>query len=92
MKTVEISHLVGTALQLKAYICLVIHVCRWLFGEITCQLYAMCGVLFGLCSLTNLTALSSVCCLKVCFPTYGEGIMMQLQKLLLILHVHKKTS
>uniref|UniRef100_A0A087XFT9 Opsin 7, group member c n=1 Tax=Poecilia formosa TaxID=48698 RepID=A0A087XFT9_POEFO len=43
---------------------------RWLFGEITCQLYAMCGVLFGLCSLTNLTALSLVCCLKVCFPTY----------------------
>lgn len=45
---------------------------RWLFGEITCQLYAMCGVLFGLCSLTNLTALSSVCCLKVCFPNHGE--------------------
>ncbi|XP_023186063.1 opsin-5-like isoform X1 [Xiphophorus maculatus] len=45
---------------------------RWLFGEITCQLYAMCGVLFGLCSLTNLTALSLVCCLKVCFPTYGN--------------------
>ncbi|XP_029993712.1 opsin 7, group member d isoform X2 [Sphaeramia orbicularis] len=45
---------------------------RWLFGEITCQLYATCGVLFGLCSLTNLTTLSSVCCLKVCFPTYGN--------------------
>lgn len=45
---------------------------RWLFGEITCQLYAMCGVLFGLCSLTNLTALSLVCCLKVCFPNHGE--------------------
>ncbi|MEQ2314953.1 hypothetical protein AMECASPLE_017235 [Ameca splendens] len=45
---------------------------RWLFGEIACQLYAMCGVLFGLCSLTNLTALSLVCCLKVCFPTYGN--------------------
>ncbi|KAL7398051.1 hypothetical protein ABVT39_003516 [Epinephelus coioides] len=45
---------------------------RWLFGEITCQLYAMCGVLFGLCSLTNLTALSLVCCLKVCFPTHGN--------------------
>ncbi|XP_032376003.1 opsin-5 [Etheostoma spectabile] len=41
---------------------------RWLFGEITCQLYAMCGVLFGLCSLTNLTALSLVCCLKVASP------------------------
>jgi len=47
-------------------------VSRWLFGEVTCQLYAMCGVLFGLCSLTNLTALSSVCCLKVCFPNHGE--------------------
>lgn len=33
----------------------------------------MCGVLFGLCSLTNLTALSLVCCLKVCFPNHGEG-------------------
>uniref|UniRef100_A0A3Q2ZV23 Opsin 7, group member c n=1 Tax=Kryptolebias marmoratus TaxID=37003 RepID=A0A3Q2ZV23_KRYMA len=45
---------------------------HWLFGEITCQLYAMCGVLFGLCSLTNLTALSLVCCLKVCFPNYNK--------------------
>ncbi|XP_071756296.2 opsin 7, group member d isoform X2 [Centroberyx gerrardi] len=45
---------------------------RWLFGEIACQVYAMCGVLFGLCSLTNLTALSLVCCLKVCFPTHGN--------------------
>ncbi|XP_040927343.1 opsin 7, group member d [Betta splendens] len=45
---------------------------RWLFGEVTCQLYAMCGVLFGLCSLTNLTALSLVCCLKVCFPQHGN--------------------
>lgn len=47
--------------------------CRWLFGEVACQIYAMCGVLFGLCSLTNLTALSLVCCLKVCFPNQGEG-------------------
>lgn len=47
---------------------------RWLFGDVTCQLYATCGVLFGLCSLTNLTALSSVCCLKVCFPNHGEEI------------------
>ncbi|XP_028309328.1 opsin 7, group member d [Gouania willdenowi] len=45
---------------------------RWLFGEIICQIYAMCGVLFGLCSLTNLTALSLVCCLKVCFPHHGN--------------------
>ncbi|CAM4716451.1 unnamed protein product [Leuciscus chuanchicus] len=45
---------------------------RWLFGEVVCLCYAVCGVLFGLCSLTNLTALSSVCCLKVCFPNYGN--------------------
>ncbi|XP_056131068.1 opsin 7, group member d [Lampris incognitus] len=45
---------------------------KWLFGEITCQAYAMCGVLFGLSSLTNLTALSLVCCLKVCFPNHGN--------------------
>lgn len=57
--------------QLTIYF-LILCAYRWLFGEITCQLYAMCGVLFGLCSLTNLTALSSVCCLKVCFPNHGE--------------------
>ncbi|XP_021422909.2 opsin-5-like [Oncorhynchus mykiss] len=45
---------------------------KWLFDEITCQFYAMCGVLFGLCSLTNLTALSCICCLKVCFSNYGN--------------------
>ncbi|XP_076132861.1 opsin 7, group member c [Alosa pseudoharengus] len=45
---------------------------RWLFGDVVCQGYAFCGVFFGLCSLTNLTALSSVCCLKVCFPHYGN--------------------
>lgn len=48
-------------------------VSRWLFGEMACQAYATCGVLFGLCSLTNLTTLSSVCCLKVCFPNHGEA-------------------
>ncbi|XP_039864205.1 opsin 7, group member d isoform X1 [Simochromis diagramma] len=46
---------------------------RWLFGEIICQVYAMCGVLFGLCSLTNLTVLSLVCCLKVCVPNHGNN-------------------
>uniref|UniRef100_A0A8C4X7R6 Opsin 7, group member b n=1 Tax=Erpetoichthys calabaricus TaxID=27687 RepID=A0A8C4X7R6_ERPCA len=45
---------------------------RWLFDNITCLCYAFCGVLFGLCSLTNLTILSSVCCLKVCYPAYGN--------------------
>lgn len=52
---------------------LIVCVYRWLFGEIICQVYAMCGVLFGLCSLTNLTVLSLVCCLKVCVPNHGEG-------------------
>ncbi|KAJ8016804.1 hypothetical protein DPEC_G00011160 [Dallia pectoralis] len=45
---------------------------KWLFDDITCQVYAMCGVLFSMCSLTNLTALSSVCCLKISFPNYGN--------------------
>uniref|UniRef100_A0A672PA20 Opsin 7, group member c n=1 Tax=Sinocyclocheilus grahami TaxID=75366 RepID=A0A672PA20_SINGR len=44
---------------------------RWLFGEVACLCYAVCGVLFGLCSLTNLTALSSVCCLK--FGVFAVG-------------------
>ncbi|XP_053106397.1 opsin-5-like [Hemicordylus capensis] len=45
---------------------------RWLFNHATCTFYAFCGVLFGLCSLTSLTALSTVCCLKVCYPAYGN--------------------
>ncbi|XP_029281972.1 opsin-5-like [Cottoperca gobio] len=57
---------------------------RWLFGEITCQLYAMCGVLFGLCSLTNLTALSLVCCLKVCFPSHGNKFSSSHARLLVV--------
>ncbi|TKS76858.1 G-protein coupled receptor 136 [Collichthys lucidus] len=56
----------------------------WLFGEITCQLYAMCGVLFGLCSLTNLTALSLVCCLKVCFPNHGNKFSSTHARLLVV--------
>ncbi|XP_078111302.1 opsin 7, group member b [Sander vitreus] len=44
----------------------------WLFNETTCMAYAFCGVLFGLCSLTNLTVLSCVCWLKVCCPNYGN--------------------
>lgn len=46
--------------------------CRWLFNQAVCTLYAFCGVLFGLCSLTSLTVLSTVCCLKVCYPAYGR--------------------
>ncbi|NXS94357.1 OPN5 protein, partial [Jacana jacana] len=45
---------------------------RWLFSQAVCTLYAFCGVLFGLCSLTSLTVLSTVCCLKVCYPAYGR--------------------
>ncbi|XP_042320014.1 opsin-5-like [Sceloporus undulatus] len=45
---------------------------RWLFNHAMCTFYAFCGVLFGLCSLTSLTALSAVCCMKVCYPTYGN--------------------
>ncbi|XP_061590844.1 LOW QUALITY PROTEIN: opsin 7, group member b [Cololabis saira] len=44
----------------------------WLFNMTSCTVYAFCGVLFGLCSLTNLTVLSSVCWLKVCCPNYGN--------------------
>ncbi|XP_060792690.1 opsin 7, group member b isoform X2 [Neoarius graeffei] len=45
---------------------------RWLFTESVCLFYAFCGVLFGLCSLSNLTVLSSVCWFKVCRPNYGN--------------------
>ncbi|NXB62600.1 OPN5 protein, partial [Struthidea cinerea] len=45
---------------------------RWLFDQAMCTLYAFCGVLFGLCSLASLTVLSTVCCLKVCYPAYGK--------------------
>ncbi|NXA47542.1 OPN5 protein, partial [Nothocercus julius] len=45
---------------------------RWLFDHAVCTIYAFCGVLFGLCSLTSLTVLSTVCCLKVRYPAYGR--------------------
>ncbi|XP_026188930.1 opsin 7, group member d [Mastacembelus armatus] len=57
---------------------------RWLFGRLACQLYAMCGVLFGLCSLTNLTALSLVCCIKVCFPNHGNRFSSSHARLLVV--------
>ncbi|NXW22598.1 OPN5 protein, partial [Circaetus pectoralis] len=44
---------------------------RWLYGKQICLFYAFCGVLFGICSLSTLTLLSTVCCLKVCFPAYA---------------------
>ncbi|XP_041967543.1 opsin 7, group member a [Alosa sapidissima] len=46
---------------------------RWLFGRTVCVLYAFCGILFGICSLTTLTILSTVCCLKVCYPVFSSG-------------------
>ena len=46
---------------------------RWLFGKTVCLIYAFCGVLFGLCSLTTLTLLSMVCFVKVCCPHYGKS-------------------
>ncbi|CAL1579559.1 unnamed protein product [Knipowitschia caucasica] len=45
---------------------------RWLFGRTVCSMYAFCGMLFGLCSLTTLTLLSIVCFVKVCYPHYGN--------------------
>ncbi|XP_036374178.1 opsin 7, group member a [Megalops cyprinoides] len=45
---------------------------RWLYGRTVCLIYAFCGVLFGICSLTTLTVLSTVCCMKVCYPLYGN--------------------
>ncbi|XP_069383135.1 opsin 7, group member b [Paralichthys olivaceus] len=47
----------------------------WLFNKTVCIIYAFCGVLFGLCSLTNLTVLSCVCWLKVCCPNYGNKFL-----------------
>ncbi|XP_004079421.1 opsin-5-like isoform X1 [Oryzias latipes] len=45
---------------------------RWLYGRTVCFVYAFCGMLFGLCSLTTLTLLSMVCFVKVCYPLYGN--------------------
>ncbi|KAM6087638.1 PREDICTED: opsin-5-like [Chlamydotis macqueenii] len=45
---------------------------RWLYGKQICLFYAFCGVLFGICSLSTLTLLSTVCCLKICFTAYGN--------------------
>ncbi|XP_061587421.1 opsin 7, group member a [Cololabis saira] len=45
---------------------------RWLYGRTVCYIYAFCGMLFGLCSLTTLTLLSMVCFVKVCYPLYGN--------------------
>lgn len=46
---------------------------RWLYGKTVCSIYAFCGMLFGICSLTTLTLLSVVCFVKVCYPFYGKS-------------------
>ncbi|XP_057713270.1 opsin-5-like [Corythoichthys intestinalis] len=45
---------------------------RWLYGKTACSIYAFCGMLFGICSLSTLTLLSVVCFVKVCYPFYGN--------------------
>ncbi|XP_068120418.1 opsin-5-like [Hyperolius riggenbachi] len=57
---------------------------RWLFGKATCKYYAFCGVFFGLCSLTNLTVLSCVCCMKVCYSAYGNKFSSSHSRILLL--------
>ena len=49
------------------------HPHRWLYGKTVCSVYAFCGMLFGICSLTTLTLLSVVCFVKVCYPHYGKS-------------------
>ena len=46
---------------------------RWLYGKTVCSVYAFCGMLFGICSLTTLTLLGVVCFVKVCYPLYGKS-------------------
>ncbi|XP_016114795.1 opsin-5-like [Sinocyclocheilus grahami] len=57
---------------------------RWLFTEVMCMCYAFCGVLFGICSLSNLTVLSCVCWLKVCYPNYGNKFSSSHARLLVV--------
>ncbi|XP_009559983.2 opsin-5-like isoform X1 [Cuculus canorus] len=57
---------------------------RWLYGKQICLFYAFCGVLFGICSLSTLTLLSTVCCLKICFPSYGNRFKGEHGKILIV--------
>ncbi|XP_043080159.1 opsin 7, group member b isoform X2 [Puntigrus tetrazona] len=57
---------------------------RWLFTDVMCMCYAFCGVLFGICSLSNLTVLSCVCWLKVCCPHYGNKLSSSQARLLVV--------
>uniref|UniRef100_A0A674IAV7 Opsin-5-like n=1 Tax=Terrapene triunguis TaxID=2587831 RepID=A0A674IAV7_9SAUR len=56
---------------------------RWLYGKQVCLFYAFCGVLFGICSLSTLTLLSTVCCLKICFPAYGNRFRQEHGRILI---------
>lgn len=67
----ELLYTSATFLSIR--LCLSFLPFRWLFYKSTCIVYAFCGVLFGLCSLSNLTVLSCVCWFKVCCPNYGKN-------------------
>ncbi|XP_016147092.1 melanopsin [Sinocyclocheilus grahami] len=41
---------------------------RWVFGERSCELYAFCGALFGICSMMTLTAIAADRCLAITQP------------------------
>ncbi|XP_076000874.1 opsin 7, group member a [Genypterus blacodes] len=56
---------------------------RWLYGRTACFIYAFCGMLFGICSLTTLTLLSMVCFVKVCYPLYGNKFNARHSRLLI---------
>uniref|UniRef100_A0A8C5M793 Opsin n=1 Tax=Leptobrachium leishanense TaxID=445787 RepID=A0A8C5M793_9ANUR len=57
---------------------------RWIYGSHVCLFYAFCCVLFGICSLSTVTVLSMVCCMKVCFPVYGNRFDHKLGCILVI--------
>ncbi|XP_040911165.1 melanopsin-like [Toxotes jaculatrix] len=42
--------------------------CRWVFGELACELYAFCGALFGITSMMTLTAIAVDRCLVITRP------------------------
>ncbi|XP_006036624.2 opsin-5-like [Alligator sinensis] len=56
---------------------------RWLYGKHVCLFYAFCAVLFGICSMSTLSLLSIVCCLKICFPAYGNRFKQDHGRILL---------
>ncbi|XP_016109263.1 opsin-5-like [Sinocyclocheilus grahami] len=57
---------------------------RWLFTEMMCMGYAFCGVLFGICSLSNLTVLSCVCFSKQCCDHFGNKLSSSHARLLVV--------